>query len=239
MSPQGASRGSVVGIGVGPGDPGLLTLKAVAELKSADVVVSPNARGRPSRARRIVEAHLNTDCRELAVELVMSSDRRDALASYDRLTLAVNEEIARGCRVALLCEGDPLLFGTFIRVLDRLEPGTPVDVVPGIAAYAATAAVEAWPLATAEDGFGVLAASMGPERLRACLEALTSAAILKTGKRLDMVRGVLAELGLLEGAKLAIEIGTDKQQVLPVSEWPDERAPYFSLLLTRGLGGQR
>lgn len=228
--------GRVVGIGVGPGDPELLTLKAVRRLGEADVVVALAAADRPSRARAIAAAHLPTTVRELRVPLEMGPDRSSANASYDRLAATVREELAAGAKVAVLCEGDPLLFGTFIYLLHRLPDHADVEVVPGIPSAIAAAAAERWPITVGGEGFAVLPATMGAARLHAALAVVRSAAILKTGKRFKEVRDLLDRLGLLAEARLVVELGSPNERRLPLAAWDEARAPYFSLILTRGLG---
>jgi precorrin-2/cobalt-factor-2 C20-methyltransferase len=228
--------GRVVGIGVGPGDPELLTLKAVRRLGEADVVVALAAADRPSRARAVVAAHLPENVRELRVPLEMGPDRSSANASYDRLAATVGAELAAGATVAVLCEGDPLLFGTFIYLLHRLPDDAPVEVVPGIPSAIAAAAAERRPLTVGGEGFAVLPATMGTDGLRAALATVASAAILKTGQRFAAVRDLLTEMGLLDDARLIVELGGAHERRLPLADWNEERAPYFSLILTRGLG---
>lgn len=228
--------GRLVGIGVGPGDPELMTLKAVRRLGEADVVVTLAAGSRPSRARAIAAAHLPPTARELSVPLDMGADRRAVAASYDRLAATVRGELGDGAVVAVLCEGDPLLFGTFVHLLHRLPDAAAVDVVPGIPSALAAAAAERWPIATGEEGVAVLPATLGPAGLHAALAVVRSAAILKLGARLSEVRHLLAELGLLADARLVVELGGADERRLPLAAWAEPRAPYFSLVLTRGLG---
>jgi precorrin-2/cobalt-factor-2 C20-methyltransferase len=228
--------GRLVGIGVGPGDPELLTLKAVRRLGEADVVVTLAAAGRSSRARAVAAAHLPATAREVRVPLAMGPDRTAVDAAYDRLAVVVGDELAAGAVVAVLCEGDPLLFGTFVHLLDRLGDDAPVEIVPGIPSALAAAAAERWPLAVGAEGVAVLPATMGPGRLHAALAVARSAVILKLGARLAEVRRLLAELGLLDGARLVVELGGADERRLPLAAWREPRAPYFSLVLTRGLG---
>jgi len=228
--------GRLVGVGVGPGDPELLTLKAARRLGEADVVVALAAGARPSRARAIAAPHLPARARELTVPLEMGPDRAMARASYDRLARAVRSELAAGAVVAVLCEGDSLLFGTFVHLMHRLPDDAMVEVVPGIPSALAAAAAERWPLAVGEEAVAVLPATMGPARLHAALALVRSAAILKVGRRLEEVRRLLRELRLLDGARLVVELGGTGERRLPLAAWDEGRAPYFSLILTRGLG---
>ncbi len=227
--------GRLVGIGVGPGDPELLTLKAARRLAEVQVVVSVAAAGHASRARTIVAAHLPASARDLTVPLNMGPDPATAEASYGRLASAVRAELAGGATVAVLCEGDPLLFGTFVHLLHRLDPQPPVEVVPGIPSPIAAAAAETWPLAVGTEGFAVLPATMGPARLHACLAVVSAAAIIKVGRRFEEVRKLLRALGLEANARLVVELGGALEQRMALSDWHEARAPYFSLVLTRGL----
>mgnify|MGYP006272161437 FL=1 len=230
--------GRLAGIGVGPGDPELLTLKAVRRLAEADVVVTLAAADRPSRARAIAAAHLPPHARELHVPLAMGPDRGRVEAAYDRLAAAVREELAAGATVAVLCEGDPLLFGTFVHLLHRLPADAAVDVVPGIPSALAAAAVERWPITVGAEGFAVLPATMGAAALHAALAQVRSAALLKIGKRVGEIRALLAGLDLLADARLVVELDGAGERRLPLADWAEDAAPYFSLILTRGLGAR-
>jgi precorrin-2/cobalt-factor-2 C20-methyltransferase len=227
--------GRLVGIGVGPGDPELLTLKAVRRLGEADVVVALAARERPSRALAVAAPHLPRHARRLTVPLAMDIGRQRTLEGYAALADAVGSELARGAVVAVLCEGDPLLFGSFVHLLGRLDVATPVEVVPGIPSPVAAAAAAVWPVATGTAGFAVLPATMGPARLHAALAVLGAAAIIKIGRHLGDVRDLLARLALLTDARLVVELGHADERRMALADWPEATAPYFSLVLTRGL----
>ncbi len=227
--------GRLVGIGVGPGDPELLTLKAVRRLGEADVIVAVAAGDRPSRAAGITEAHVPPLTRQRTVALTMGPDPDATARSYRRLADIVGAELAAGATVAVLCEGDPLLFGTFVHLLRHLAEPTTVEVVPGIPSPIAAAAADLRPLAVTTEGFGVLPATMGAARLHACLATLASAAVIKVGRHLPEVRDLLQQLGLLADARLVVELGGTAERRLALADWPEPRAPYFSLVLTRGL----
>ncbi len=230
--------GRLLGIGTGPGDPELVTLKAVRLVRAADLVVHVHAKGRPSRARATMAPHLAPDCAERAVDLDMTPDRRAVDAAYDTLASDVRTALAAGRTVAVLCEGDPLLFGTFLYLLDRLGD-VPVEVVPGIASPLAAAAAVPWPIARGDEAFAVLPATMGMAGLRRHLAMLDAAAIIKVGRHVGLVRGLLDELGLLDGAVLVLQATTEAQELHPLAGFGGDGAPYFALVLTRGLGGAR
>jgi precorrin-2/cobalt-factor-2 C20-methyltransferase len=228
--------GRLLGIGTGPGDPELVTLKAVRLARAADLVVHVHAKGRPSRARTTMAPHLAADCIERAVELDMTPDRAAVDAAYDALAGDVRTALEDGQTVAVLCEGDPLLFGTLLYLLDRLGD-VPVEVVPGIASPLAAAAAVPWPLARGDEAFAVLPATMGTARLRRHLAFLDAAAIIKVGRHVGALRELLGELGLLDEAVLAVQVTTEAQELHPLADFTDATAPYFALVLTRGLGG--
>jgi precorrin-2/cobalt-factor-2 C20-methyltransferase len=230
--------GRLIGIGTGPGDPDLVTLKAARLVRAADLVVSLQARGRPSRARATMAAHLEPGRPERIVDLDMGPDRTAVERTYAALAEDLRQEIGRGRAVAVLCEGDPLLFGTFLYLLERLAD-LPVEVVPGIPSPHAAAAAAVWPIARGDDAFAVLPATMGTAALRTRLALVDAAAIIKVGRHLAAVRGLLDEMGLLAEARLAVQVTTEAQDVRPLAEVNDGTAPYFALVLTRGLGARR
>lgn len=225
--------GRLFGIGTGPGDPELVTLKAIRLARAAALVVAVHAKARPSRALATMAPHLEPDQPRHAVELDMRPDRSAVDGAYDRLALTVRRVLARGEDVAVLCEGDPLFFGTFLYLLDRL-PAVPTTIVPGITSPHAAAAALGWPLAQGDDAFAVLPATLGPARLRTFLAGVPAAAIIKVGRHLEAVRTVLGELGLLDDAWLAVEVATPAERLVRLADWSEPRAPYFALVLTRG-----
>ena len=135
--------------------------------------------------------------------------------------------------MAVLCEGDPLFYGSFMYVLIRLEGGHPVEVVPGVSSLTACAAAAVMPLVSRNETLAVLPAPLPEEELEARLASVHAAAIMKVGRHLPKVRRVLARLGLEDGARYVERAGLDGEKVLPLSEVDDERAPYFSMILVR------
>jgi precorrin-2/cobalt-factor-2 C20-methyltransferase len=230
--------GRLFGIGTGPGDPELVTLKAIRVARAADLVVYVHAKGRPSRARATMAPHLAPGTAEHGVELDMGPDRTAVDRAYDRLALDLKAALARGADVAVLCEGDPLVFGTFLYLLQRL-PDAPVTVVPGISSPQAAAAALAWPFAKGDETFAVLPATMGVAALGQRLALVTTAAIIKVGRHVEEVRALLDGLGLLDTAWLAVEVTTPGERLVRLADWPEPTAPYFALVLTHGLGGER
>jgi precorrin-2 C(20)-methyltransferase len=226
------SAGWLAVLGVGPGDPELLTLKAVARLRAADVVAFVTPDGRPSLARAIAASHLRAGQREIGIDLPMRADPEPGQRAYDDAAERLRAEVDAGRGVALLCEGDPLLYGSARHLLDRLAD-LPVEIVPGITSACAAAAAARWPLGTRDQGFTLIPATVGRNALIDCLAATDSVAILKPGKRLAEIREVLRERGWLASAVYAERVGTSEQRIVPLAELDAETAPYFALVLAR------
>ena len=142
--------GVVWGLGVGPGDPELLTLKALRLLRAADLVVYPATAAGASLTREIVAPHLDGDREEMAIRVPMTVARFPPRAVYDRAADAIAARAAAGDDVAVLCEGDPFLYGSFMYLFARLSERAKVEVVPGVSSLTACAARLGAPLAGAE-----------------------------------------------------------------------------------------
>jgi precorrin-2/cobalt-factor-2 C20-methyltransferase len=223
--------GRLFGIGVGPGDPELLSLKALRYLQVAPVVAYVSARGQPSVARQIAAPHLQPGQREINIALPMHPSPELADAAYDEGASRIGAELERGRDVAVLCEGDPLLYGSFNQLLKRLATFYPTEIVPGITSITAAAAAARKPLAIRTDTLAVLPATLPKEALRARLGQTTAAAILKVGRHLDKVRQVLDELNLLDRAIYVEQVSSAEQRVMPLVDMKEISAPYFTLIL--------
>jgi precorrin-2/cobalt-factor-2 C20-methyltransferase len=228
--------GRLLGIGVGPGDPELMTLKAVRYLRDASVVAYVSARGRPSFSRQIAAAHLLGGQREINLALPMSPLPELARAAYDEGASRIGTELEQGRDVAILCEGDPLFYGSFAQLFGRLADHYPVEIVPGIVSFTAAAAAARQPLVGRAQSFVVLPATMPPDRLRSRLGQAEAAAILKLGRHIDAVRRLLDELGRLEQAVYVERATTERERVMRLVDFEEDEAPYFALVLLPGRG---
>jgi precorrin-2/cobalt-factor-2 C20-methyltransferase len=223
--------GRLLGIGVGPGDPELLTLKALRYLQAAPVIAYVAAQGQPSIARQIVAPHLPPGQREINIALPMHPSPELADAAYDEGASRIGADLERGRDVAVLCEGDPLLYGSFSQLLKRLSGIYPTEVVSGITAVTAAAAAARMPLVIRNDTLTILPATLPMEALRARLGQTQAAAILKVGRHLRKVRQVLDSLDLLDRAIYVEQVTTAEQRVMPLVDVTEVTAPYFSLVL--------
>ncbi|HEX3208758.1 MAG TPA: precorrin-2 C(20)-methyltransferase [Geminicoccaceae bacterium] len=231
--------GRLLGIGVGPGDPELMTLKAIRYLREAPVVAYVSANGRPSIARQIAATHLLGGQREINLALPMQRLPQLAEAAYNEGASRIGAELEQGRDVAVLCEGDPLFYGSFAQLLVRLTAYA-AEIVPGVVSFTAAAAAARQPLVAGSESFVVVPATAPLPQLRARLGHREAAAILKVGRHVDKVRQVLSELGLLERAIYVERASAGRERVLRLTDFDDDEAPYFALvLLPRSASGGR
>jgi precorrin-2/cobalt-factor-2 C20-methyltransferase len=224
--------GRLLGVGVGPGDPELLTMKAVRILSESPVIAYVSAGGRPSMARHIVAQYLPPGQLEINLTLPMQPIPEIAQAAYEEGAARIGAELERGRDVAVLCEGDPFIYGSFAQLLDRLGERYPTEVVPGIASFTAAAAAARTPLVVRTQTLMVLPATLPAEELTARLARADAAAILKLGRYFAKVREVIAELGLLDRAIYVEHASAARERVLSLADLAVvHEAPYFSLLL--------
>jgi len=228
-------------VGVGPGDPELLTVAAVRALAAAAVVAYPVARpGDGGMAATIAAPWIAPHQERLPLLFPMTAAAEPRRAAWreaaDRLAAAV----AAGRSVVLLCEGDVSLFATssyVLLALRRFHPRCPVRLIPGISAVAAAAAAGAWPLALQQEGLLIRPTPEEPALLEALLDRAAAdtlvLALLKLGQRWVWVRTLLERRGLLEGALFARRVGWPDQVVAPATAVAAGEMPYFSLLLIR------
>lgn len=234
MSVMAAASGTFYGIGVGPGDPELLTLKAVRLIGNTPVVAYPVADGGESLARRIASVAIGPDAVELPVTIPMCPERAPARAAYDEAACAIADHLDAGRDVAFLCEGDPFFYGSFMYLFARLAKSNPCAVVPGVTSLTACAAALARPLAARNDVLTVIPATLPDDRLRAALDKTEAAAIIKVGRHFDKVRAVLKKAGLAQRAMIIEAATTDNEKITPLADIPQGERPYFSTILVYG-----
>lgn len=231
--------GRLYGLGVGPGDPELLTVKALRLLGEVDAVAWFAARDHESNARRVVAAHLGGGRRELALvypvttEVLPEGVRYEELLVrfYDESAARVAAELDAGRDVAVLCEGDPLLYGSYMYLHTRLAGRYQHLVVPGVPAMVAGAAVLGAPLVCLNEALTVLSGVLPGPELQDRLAAADAAVVMKLGRNLAKVRDAVAGAGLLGRAWYVERATMDSQRVSPLADADADRAPYFSMVV--------
>jgi precorrin-2/cobalt-factor-2 C20-methyltransferase len=224
--------GRLYGLGVGPGDPELLTLKALRLLRAAPVIAYPATEDGASFARSIVAAWIGAHQREIAIRFPMRPGPPPS-SIYDAAAAALAAELDAGRDVALLCQGDPFFYGSFSNAFTRLAGRYRIEIVPGVSSLTACAAVASFPLVSRDETLAVIPATLGEEQIVSRLAAAETAAIVKLGRHITKVRSLLDRLGLV-GDSIYVERATlANHRVAPLACVRPEDAPYFSMALVR------
>ncbi|WP_400083640.1 precorrin-2 C(20)-methyltransferase [Yoonia sp. R78084] len=226
--------GILYGVGVGPGAPDLMTLRAARLIEGAHVVAYPTLAGAASFARAIAADLIAPDAQEIVMDVPMSVERAPAQAAYDKGAAEIAAALDAGRDVVCLCEGDPFFYGSFMYLFARLAERYRVEIVPGVTSVTACAARARMPLAARNERLTVLPGPLPEDELRARIEGAESVVIMKVGRHLAKIKGVIDALGLTEGAVYVERATLPEEVVLPLADAP-EKAPYFSMiLLTKG-----
>lgn len=237
--------GILYGVGVGPGDPELMTLKARRVIAAADVVAHFAKRGRRGIARGIADRLLGPSPRELCLTYPMTDEvpvEDPAYAAgigafYEDAAAAVAGALAAGDSVAVLCEGDPFLYGSYMHLHRRLAGRFTTEVVPGVPGMAGAWSRASLPMAWGDDGLVVLPGTLAEAVLAERLAAAEAAVVMKLGGNLPKVRRALVQAGLAERAVYVERACMAGERVVPLADLPPAHAaPYFALILVPGLG---
>jgi len=225
------NKGRLYGIGVGPGDPELLTLKALRLLQAAPVVAYQSATNRESVARGIVAQYLTGDQIEVAFHLPRALEPEKAESIYDKEVEPIAEHLAAGRDVVVLCEGDPFFYGSFMYVFTRLSDQYETQVVPGVSSLMACPVALGVPFTYYNDILTILPAPLPAEVLTTQLLTTNAAAIMKLGRHFPKVRDVLHQLGLASRARYIERATTTQQRIIPLDEVDPAEVPYFSMIV--------
>jgi precorrin-2 C20-methyltransferase/precorrin-3B C17-methyltransferase len=234
--------GRFYGVGLGPGDPELVTLKAARLIGSADVVAYHAGVGKQSNARRIASDLIPASAVEEELRYPVTTGRSEHAGGYAGAMAEFYEEssarlaahLEAGRTVVLLAEGDPLFYGSFMYMHDRLAERFPTEVVPGVPAFAAATAAVSSPLVRQTDVLTVLPGTLPEAELARRLADTDGAIIMKLGRTFPAVRSALAQAGRLEHAMYVERASMPQQRWLPVAEVDPDTVPYFSLIVVSG-----
>lgn len=224
------NSGCLYGVGVGTGNPELITLKALRILQTVTVLAYPTSEDGKSFARSIVAEFLNDNQIEIPIVLPFKLEQ-SAQHLYDEAAEKLAQHLEKGRDVAVLCEGDPFFYGSFMYIFNRLSQRFATEVIPGISSVMASAAMIGVPLTYRNDVFMVLSGILPGEVLMEKLKVADAAVIIKLGRNFSKVKQVLQELGLMERAKYIEHATRKNQRILSVDEVEVETVPYFSLIV--------
>ena len=222
--------GTLYGIGTGPGDPELVTRKAWRLVQEADVIAYPSAEGGDSFARSIVADAIKPDAVEIEMPVPMVSGRAPAQAIYDDGAAAIRDHLSAGRDVVVLCEGDPLFYGSFMYILARLRDDFPTQIIPGVTSMTACAAAHNHALVARNDVLTVLPGTLDNDVMLDRIKASEAVVIMKIGRHLGRIRDLLSAQGLAQQALYVSHASLPYEKALLLSDAPDT-APYFSMIL--------
>jgi precorrin-2/cobalt-factor-2 C20-methyltransferase len=199
-------------------------------LTTVPVIAYPTLENGKVLARAIVADFIRPDQIEIPMPLPFSVER-SSQPYYDRAAEKIAEHLSQGRDVAVLCEGEPMLYGTFMYLFQRLAPRFPTEVVPGTSSTMASAAMLGAPITFRNDVLSIMPATLDAQTLRDRLAVVDAAVIIKLGRHFAKVRAILDELGLLDRA-LYIERATQPtQRIVAITEIDSAEVPYWSLIL--------
>jgi precorrin-2/cobalt-factor-2 C20-methyltransferase len=222
---------TLYGVGVGPGDPELMTVKAWRLISTAKVVAYLAANGRDSTARDIAKPFIAEDAEHLVIDMPMRVERAPGEAAYDKGAEAIATHLKSGRDVVMLCEGDPFFYGSFMYLFARLAKDFKTVVVPGVTSITAAAAAIGRPLAARDEVLKVLPATLDIDRLRDELMTAPSAAIIKVGRHFGKVRNILGSLDLITRAVVIEKATHADQRIMKVEDVEADALPYFTTIL--------
>ncbi|MBF0250910.1 MAG: precorrin-2 C(20)-methyltransferase, partial [Alphaproteobacteria bacterium] len=227
-------KGRLIGVGLGPGAPDLMTGRAINTLKSADVVAHMHATGRDPIAFGMARPHLKNKIIEMPITIPMAAGDDQRQACYDAAIPAFRAHLDAGRDVTFVCEGDALFYGSFQYVMERLAPDYAVEVIPAVTSVQACTAAAHLSLARMDDVFQALPATLPEGVLAARLgDPGTAFAVMKLGRHADKAARVLARAGRLAGAVLVEKASGADETVMDFAAFLDtgREASYFSMVL--------
>jgi precorrin-2/cobalt-factor-2 C20-methyltransferase len=237
-----AKAAKLIGVGVGPGDPELITLKAARALREADVIAYFGKTGQQSHSRVTAGHYLRPGVVELPLAYPIttelpkcSSGYRQALETfYAGAADAIAAHLQAGRIVAVICEGDPLFYGSYMHLHARLAPRFATEVIAGVTGMSGCWSAAGMPIAQGDDVFTVLPATLPEAELARRLSDANAAVVMKVGRHLPKLRRALERSGRLPRA-IYVERGTTtEQKMIPLAAKLDNDAPYFAVVLVPG-----
>ena len=236
--------GRLVGVGLGPGDPELMSVRADRLVRGAKTVAYFRKAGRAGRARTLIDGLLRADVTEIAMEYPVTTEipvedpaYNDALSSfYEDVSADLRARIKAGSEIIVPCEGDPFFYGSFMHLYTRLKDQVRVDVVPGITGMSAAWTASGAPITWGDDVLSVVMATLPEEALARTFAETDALVVMKIGRNMDKVRRALRTAGKFDRAWLVECAAMAEQCVIPLADAEGRRVPYFSIVLVHGQG---
>jgi precorrin-2/cobalt-factor-2 C20-methyltransferase len=230
--------GTLYGLGVGPGDPELITVKAFRKLKESPVIAYPKKqKGSKSYAQRIIDVYFQPNEKEmLGLVFPMTKDPEILERKWSETVETVWEKLREGKDVAFVTEGDPLLYSTFIhmmRLMQERHPEVPIEVVPGISSINGAASRLGIPLADGDEHVAIVPARDDYESMKKVREENDCIIFIKVAKVIDLMLQILRELDLLHKASVVTKVTSDEEIIWKVDELEGAELEYLTLMVVR------
>ena len=239
-----AKAGMLHGIGVGPGDVSLMTLRAAGLIRTVDTLAYFAKAGNKSNARRVAAPLIEAGRKEMPLHYPVTTElsvadpgyKQQIRAFYAEAAAAIAERLRAGESVGLLAEGDPFFYGSFMHMWRRLAADFPVEVVPGVTGFSGCSARAGAPLTWGDDVLTVLPGTLDEATLLRRLAETDAAVIMKIGRNMAKARRAITAANLIDRA-IYVERGSmPGERIAPLTEVMDDSAPYFSMILIPGQG---
>lgn len=244
MNALATKAGMIWGVGLGPGDPELMSVKADRLLRGARHVAFFRKAGRAGQARRILDGMLREDVTEIAMEYPVTTEIPLSDPRYNEMLSAFYEDSAARLRtlsqageeVVVVSEGDPFFYGSFMHLHSRLASDCPVEVVPAITGMSAAWAATGAPITWGDDVMSTLMGTLPEAELVAHMQRSDALVVMKIGRNIDKIRRALRQAGRYDAAWLVEYAAMPGQTVQRLSEAEDRITPYFSIIVVHGQG---
>lgn len=244
MSECSSPNGRLFGVGLGPGDPDLVTVKAMKIIGAVPVAAYFAKKGARGNARAILDRWVGESCLQLPLLYPLTTEThfcepaytQELRAFYTKAEGAIAAHLQAGRDVALVCEGDPLFYGSFIHIFARLKDRFSVEIIPGVTGMSGCWSAAKAPIAWGDDVLSILPGTLERAALVRHLGAADAVVIIKIGANLAKIRAAIAEAGRLSTA-IYVEHGTSEAEtIVPLAVKTGDHAPYFSSILIPGQG---
>ncbi|CAD0185071.1 Precorrin-2 C(20)-methyltransferase [Ruegeria sp. THAF57] len=238
------TAGKIYGVGLGPGDPDLMSVRADRLLRNARHVAFFRKPGRSGQARKIVNGIIPENAVEFPMEYPVTTEIPLSDPRYNELLSAFYEDCAahlkslaeQGEDVVVLCEGDPFFYGSFMHLYNRLRTTTDVEVVPAITGMSGAWTATGDPITWGDDVLTVLVGTLPEHDLAQRMAQTDALVVMKIGRNIDKVKRALRSAGMYDRAWIVEFAQMPNQKVMKLSESEDKVTPYFSIIIVHGQG---
>lgn len=233
-----SNLGILYGLGVGPGDPELITVKAFRVIQESPVIAYPKKlKGSKSYAHRIVDVYINPEEKDmLGLVFPMTKDEAVLEREWTKSVELVYEKLKEGKDVAFVTEGDPLLYSTFIhmmKLMQDMHPDVEIQTVPGISSFNGSASRLGIALADGDDRVAIVPAHDDYDAMREAIESHDAVVFIKVAKVIDLMLEVLGDLDLLDKASVVTKVTSDEEIIWDVRELDGVDLEYLTLMVVR------